>query len=136
MCNIVVVRVNGALTDVTICYLQSSVISEISSSDSLSASSNKTIVDVCLTFWSVVFPNKCFLNSFRFVHIGLSFVFLDIVSLLSEKKNSWEFYFLMVNFNSRCVQWFRPVFLCLKCSVTIFGVKSVPQEEKGWEPLV
>ncbi len=87
MCNIVVVRINGALTNDEICYLKSSVISEISSSDSLSASPHKTFVDVCLTFWSVVLPNKCFLNFFRFVHIGLSFVFLDIVSLLSEKKN-------------------------------------------------
>ncbi len=30
----------------------------------------------------------------------------------------------------------REVFLSLKCSVTILGVKSVPQHEKGLEPLI
>jgi hypothetical protein len=40
---------------------------------------------------------------------------------------------LVMSFFAKSVP--QEVFLCLKCSVTVFGVKSVPQHKKGWEQL-
>ncbi len=84
----------------------------------------------------------CFLYNWDMVYISASqplfcrtLVFRKLFpSVPQQKKQIWLILLFYLSFLAFSVP--PEVFLCLKSSVTIFGVKSVPKLEKGWEPLV